>query len=81
MNMKPEQPHGHHRLKEAVSTLGDVFAVTLTSFVGPHHRDHWEDVVDQYERDHPASGHAQAHTSGKEAPRAPGLPDNTGAAI
>jgi len=77
MNTKSEHPHGHHRLKEAASTLGDMYADTLTVFVGPHHRDHWKDVLDQYKRDHPSSGHAQAHTSGEEAP----LPDITDQAI
>jgi hypothetical protein len=51
MTAKPAQPHGHHRLKEAVRTLGGVYADALTSFVRPPHRERWEDVLDQYERD------------------------------
>jgi hypothetical protein len=51
-----EDAADHHGLLHVAHVVGQVYADALTSFVVPHHRDHWEEVVEQYDREHPTPG-------------------------
>ena len=49
-----QQEHSeHHGLANALDTAGEICVSVLTSFVGPHKPEHWEQVLTQYERTHP----------------------------
>lgn len=52
----PDDAAHHHGLLRAAHLAGEVYVAALTSFVPPHHRDHWEDVVEQHAREHPSQG-------------------------
>ena len=43
----------HHGLVAVLDTAGEIYSTVLFSFVGPHRPEHWEQVLEKYEHDHP----------------------------
>ena len=50
----PDHAHAeHHGLVAVLDTAGEIYSTVLFSFVGPHRPEHWEQVLEKYEHDHP----------------------------
>jgi hypothetical protein len=48
-----EGHHEHHGLVGALETAGEAYVEAILSIVGPHKPEHWEGVLEQYEKEHP----------------------------
>lgn len=42
----------HHRLYDALAAVGAAYVSAIQSIFPPHHRDHWEEVVNKYAQEH-----------------------------
>ena len=53
--MSRHDDHGeeHHPVRDALAAAGDIYADALTSILGEHHPEPWEQALEQYEHDHP----------------------------
>ena len=55
MSRHTPQGEEHHPVRDALGAVGEVYADALTSILGEHHPEPWEQALEKYEHDHPKS--------------------------